>query len=260
MLQTIFNFYSNFPFSGLSEYIFVLNTAPLFIGWITSRRPLPCLISDRALLPMKIKPYNLSLFFPGTRTITFSKSWSRREVAVVTPHVTDEYVLFHAHGDEPSAKLALSYQFLEWFAGFTDSEGCFRIARMTGNTYSFIFQIRLHIDDKDALIFIKDTLQIGTINYNLKDNKVTFRVSSQKEIALIIAIFSQKELELNQISSPVEQQAPTQSKFKGCILNTTKYLNFLAFVEAFELYTSNNNREYRESIKAKIDSWLPTKY
>lgn len=259
MLQTIFNFYSNFPFSGLSEYIFVLNTAPLFIGWITSRRSLPCLISDHALLPMKIKPYNLSLFFPGTRTITFSKSLSRREVAVVTPHVTDEYVLFHAHGDEPSAKLALSYQFLEWFAGFTDSEGCFRIARMTGNTYSFIFQIRLHIDDKDALIFIKDTLQIGTINYNLKDNKVTFRVSSQKEIALIIAIFlaspppsspwdvvvrggwAQKELELNQISSPVEQQA--QSKFKGCILNTTKYFNFLAFVEAFELYTSNNNRE-----------------
>lgn len=140
----------------------------------------------------------------------------------------------------------LSQDFLEWFAGFTDSEGCFRIARKKGNTFEFIFQIRLHIDDKDALIYIKDTLKIGTVIFSLKDHKATFRVSYLKEIALIVAIFSQ-----HLTTSPMNQSS---TQFKGCVLNTTKYLNFLAFAKAFSMYSQDNNRAYRESIKSSIDA------
>lgn len=35
-------------------------------------------------------------------------------------------------------------------------------------------------------------------------------------------------------------------------LNTTKQLNFLAFVKAFLLYDKDSNREYRKSIKPLI--------
>lgn len=56
---------------------------------------------------------------------------------------------------------------------------------------------------------------------------------------MIVAIFS-----LHQSST----------QFKGCVLNTTKYLNFLAFAKAFSMYSQDNNRAYRESIKSKIDA------
>lgn len=163
-------------------------------------------------------------------------TWNK--VPAITSRVHENSVKFSEEGNV-TASCVLSQGFLEWFAGFTDSECCFRIARKKGNTFEFIFQIKLHIDDKDALIYIKDTLKVGTVIFSLKDHKATFRVSSLKEIALIVAIFSQ-------------HQSSTQ--FKGCVLNTTKYLNFLAFAKAFSMYSQDNNRAYRESIKSKIDA------
>ena len=47
-------------------------------------------------------------------------------------------------------------EFKQWFVGFTDAEGCFRIAINNKNkVISFNFSILLHIDDKEVLEFIK---------------------------------------------------------------------------------------------------------
>jgi hypothetical protein len=101
--------------------------------------------------------------------------------------------------------------FIEWFRGFTDGEGCFFIAK-NNNYFRFFFQIKLHIDDRNVLNFIKEYLGIGKI-YTSK-NEATFVVTAKEEVKIIIDIFSK---------SP---------------LNTTKHLNFLSFKKAFELYTN----------------------
>ena len=46
-------------------------------------------------------------------------------------------------------KLNVSREFIEWFRGFTDAEGCFRIKR-SGKNFSFCFSISLHRDDVDV--------------------------------------------------------------------------------------------------------------
>ena len=43
-------------------------------------------------------------------------------------------------------------EFKQWFVGFTDAEGCFRIAINNKNkVISFNFSILLHIEDKEVL-------------------------------------------------------------------------------------------------------------
>nr|YP_009568486.1 hypothetical protein [Drechslerella brochopaga]QBL02566.1 hypothetical protein [Drechslerella brochopaga] len=44
--------------------------------------------------------------------------------------------------------------FIEWFRGFTDAEWSFSIKR-DHNSFTFIFRIKLHIDDINVLLFIK---------------------------------------------------------------------------------------------------------
>lgn len=112
--------------------------------------------------------------------------------------------------------------FLEWFVGFTDAEGNFIIHRIlkkdkvTTSSFSFMFKITLHKDDEKVLRYIKDKLAIGGVR--LYKDECIFNVTDQKGIALLISIFD---------------------KFN---LNTTKYLDYLDFKEAF-LYYSNRNKD-----------------
>lgn len=108
-------------------------------------------------------------------------------------------------------KFVLSQDFIEWFRGFVDAEGCFYLNKDQGSNYKFRFKIVLHIDDKGVLDFIQNTLKIGKVS--TMKSKAALTVSAKKEISLIIYIFSSL-----------------------CSLNTTKHLDFLAFKEAFELY------------------------
>lgn len=112
----------------------------------------------------------------------------------------------------PQKKNSLSLYFIEWFRGFTDAEGCFHIYKRRGNSFEFRFSIGLHIDDRAALDYIYDNLQIGKVKLNIKENVVTYNVIANDEIAILIEIFS---------------------KFN---LNTNKHLNFLTFREAYLLY------------------------
>jgi len=125
-------------------------------------------------------------------------------------------------------QLVLSRDFIEWFRGFTDAEGCFLIIYRDGNTFEFEFSIKLHIDDKAALDYIQSTLGIGKVRLSRTGPNVTFKVNSQREIAIIVAIFT---------------------KYK---LNSTKYLNFIAFARAFRLYMDNNSLEARKKVMPTI--------
>lgn len=56
------------------------------------------------------------------------------------------------------------YEFKQWFVGFSDAEGCFRIAINNKNkVISFNFAILLHIDDLEVLEFIKNKLNCGRV-------------------------------------------------------------------------------------------------
>ena len=77
------------------------------------------------------------------------------------------------------------------------------------NSFQFKYQIALHKDDIKVLEFIKSTLNIGNIKMDSKNSAAVFYVTAKEEIEVIIAIFANFNL------------------------NTTKYLNFLSFAEAF---------------------------
>jgi LAGLIDADG endonuclease len=95
----------------------------------------------------------------------------------------------------------------------TDGEGSFYIKRTGGFTFSFRFQIGLHIDDLDMLLFIQKTLGFGKISTTKA--QAYFDVAKLKDVGRIIEIFT------------------------NFPLNTHKHLNFLDFKKAFELYINN---------------------
>lgn len=127
-------------------------------------------------------------------------------------------------------QLTLSLDFIEWFRGFTDAEGCFFFFNCSRSNYKFKYSICLHVDDAAPLEYIKNTLQIGRVNIYPKHNMATFNINSRKEIEVILEIFSKYNL------------------------NTTKHLNFLAFKQAFTIYTENNSTEARDKVKPIIDN------
>lgn len=79
-------------------------------------------------------------------------------------------------------------EFIQWFRGFTDAEGCFLIVK-TGNSFAFRFTIKLHKDDLTLLNYIKSSLgDIG--NIATEGSLAYFKVTSISEIRSIIEIFS----------------------------------------------------------------------
>jgi hypothetical protein len=114
-------------------------------------------------------------------------------------------------------KLSLhnAQNFIEWFVGFSDAESCFYIRKSSkiANQYEFIFRITLHIDDSKVLNYVLETLGIGKIYYSV--DKVIFEINKHSEIQILLNIF------------------------KSFPLNSVKYLNYLDFKSAFELYISS---------------------
>jgi hypothetical protein len=129
----------------------------------------------------------------------------------------------------PGKQLVLSRNFLEWLRGFTDAEGSFMITKITNSiSFQFKYQIALHVDDIKVLELIQSTLNIGNIKMDSKNSAAVFYVTAKEEIEVIIGIFANFNL------------------------NTTKYLNFLSFAEAFTLYIKDKSRKAREEAKPLI--------
>ena len=110
----------------------------------------------------------------------------------------------------------INKNFLEWLAGFTDSEGNFSItlryknitenslALDDSNLYSNItltFQIGLHLDDLKALELIKKNLHCGKISISEVNNKCNFFVNDAFSlINIIVPIFNFVQLNSSKFS------------------------------------------------------------
>jgi cytochrome c oxidase subunit 3 len=111
----------------------------------------------------------------------------------------------------------LDNYFLEWLAGFVDSEGNFNISLRNytshNNKYNSLiltFQIGLHIDDLAVLEYIKNRLGCG--NISISKNRCNFFVNDQASLINIIV--------------PI---------FKLVELKSSKYYQFLIFEKAVNL-------------------------
>lgn len=125
-----------------------------------------------------------------------------------------------------------SVEFIEWFSGLVDGEGCFYISKAGGHNFAFNFTIGLHIDDIDMLLNVEKTLALGRVE--IKNNVANFIVNKKSEIRKIIDIFNNRPL------------------------NTIKLLNFLDFKKAFNIYncTDKSERKTKEilSIRESMNS------
>jgi len=106
------------------------------------------------------------------------------------------------------------FSFDSWFAGFADAESSFSIvpkqdSKGNINRFTFMFVIGLHKDDYEALNFIKNKLNIGTVR--IANDECKFVVTKKEEISKLISLFNIYKL------------------------NTSKYLDFLDFKKAFTL-------------------------
>lgn len=110
---------------------------------------------------------------------------------------------------------------IQWFVGFSDAEGCFKIKPRKRNgkiiSFGFEFEIHLHSDDFELLKSIKEGLNIGNTYLYSQRNSCSFVVASNMELKNLINIFD---------SFP---------------LNGAKYLDYLDFKEAFQLYFSRTD-------------------
>lgn len=118
----------------------------------------------------------------------------------------------------------------KWFVGFSDAEGCFNIVpkgKVNIKSFTFMFTIRLHIDDLEVLNFIKNLLGIGNVRVS-GSKECVFTVADKEGIIKLINIFDKYNL------------------------NTTKYLDYLDFKKAFILYSERVNLT-EELIKNLLD-------
>jgi LAGLIDADG endonuclease len=83
--------------------------------------------------------------------------------------------------------------FLQWFSGFTDAEGSFKINIKNNKEVQFLFQITLHIKDVAVLYIIREKLNIGIVS--IKGTTCSFRVHSfQVIVDNLLPIFNKYPL------------------------------------------------------------------
>ena len=104
-------------------------------------------------------------------------------------------------------------------------EGSFQFKPQSVHSFSWSFSITLHIDDVEVLNYIHNILGVGAVYLSKKYPRASLEVCSQEGLLIILAIFAR------------------------CNLNSTKHLNYLAFGEAFILYTKDKSREYWNKLK-----------
>lgn len=117
--------------------------------------------------------------------------------------------------------------FIEWLVGFIDAEGNFSI-RVSANkpSIAFGFKIDLHSDDKAVLDYICNRLQIGQTRKYESSTIVRWSVSDfsgfRKLIAILLRGFADNRT-----------------------LNTSKYLDYLMWKEAINLWLAQAQKSPR---------------
>ena len=115
--------------------------------------------------------------------------------------------------------------FNEWFRGFTDAEGCFSIQNID-NRFKFIFSLCLHVTEVPLINKIFRRLGVG--NIHIRSSTVNYTISNKEGLAKIFSILDKKSL------------------------NTTKYLNYITFRQAYDLYANRGSRFVEKELKGKI--------
>ena len=130
-----------------------------------------------------------------------------------------------------------SCDFYSWFVGFADAESSFSIVSKQDskvskqdskgniNRFTFMFVIGLHLDDLEALNYIHNKLNIGIVR--IAKDECKFVVTKEEELSVVISIFDMHNL------------------------NTSKYLDYLDFKKAFNLYF-NREEGLTEGLKKRI--------
>ena len=115
--------------------------------------------------------------------------------------------------------------FNEWFRGFVDAEGCFSIQNID-NRFKFIFSLCLHVAEVPLINKIFRRLGVG--NIHIRSSTVNYTISNKEGLAKIFSILDKKSL------------------------NTTKYLNYITFRQAYDLYANRGSRFVEKELKGKI--------
>lgn len=123
-----------------------------------------------------------------------------------------------------------SLDFYLWFVGFSDAESNFSIvskldANGNVNRFTFVFGIGLHADDMEALEYIQSKLNIGIVR--IYKDECKFIVTKREDICKLISIFDSYNL------------------------NTSKYLDYLDFKKAFNIYYDRDGF-LTEELKNKV--------
>nr|UPX01507.1 LAGLIDADG endonuclease [Fusarium boothii] len=116
-------------------------------------------------------------------------------------------------------------EFIEWFVGFTDGEGCFSIRIQNGKTVTLIFTIELHKDDVEVLHKIANGLGVGRVLVNKNKDSAVFSISKFEDI--------------NSVLIPL---------FKNFPLQTTKHLDFISFADAASIISNSKNLKNKLSL------------
>lgn len=119
--------------------------------------------------------------------------------------------------------------FYDWLVGFIDAEGNFTI-KVSENKFSiqFLLKIDLHLDDKSVLEYVCKRLQIGTVGIYESSSIVRWVVTKSSDLDKLIAILNKRTL------------------------NTTKYLDYLKWLEAINLWRQaklSPNTQLGKSVK-----------
>ena len=114
--------------------------------------------------------------------------------------------------------------FYQWFVGFTEAEGCFKVkpkyrdGKSIVHSFYFEFEIHLHIDEIDLLYFINSILGIGKVYKRESSNSCSFIIGNEKELRLLIDILDRYTF------------------------NGIKLLDYLDFKKAFFMYFNRQER------------------
>lgn len=175
-------------------------------------------------LYLKTKNRNLASFLNKKKDgVSQIRNFSTINTGKDAPHFLSEEKL----GGSPDKE-----NFLQWFVGFSDAESNFIINlllkkdKVTISNFSFMFKISLHKDDESVLRYIQSKLGIG--NVRIYKNECIFNVTDMEGISQLVSIFDKYNL------------------------NTTKYLDYLDFKEAFNLYNNRDKNLTAEMVKDQV--------
>ena len=84
-------------------------------------------------------------------------------------------------------------KFYQWFVGFSEAESCFKVKSKYRNgklhSFSFEYEIHLHIDDLNLLKFICEILSVGRVYARESSKSCSFVVGNEEGIRSLMKIF-----------------------------------------------------------------------